>query len=258
MAGYMTKDFNGAFGLNRVSYVRCGNCGFVQAQTLLDLPIPAWERLNEDFHRSYRLGGYLNDDPRWNERIQKQAEVIARVAAENLLPQTRPWLDFACGDGALADQLARGGLPTRKYDPYMQRNNDQALQVKDLTKAGFDVIINTSFIEHLRDLRELDTMLDLLASTGVLCLHTLVRENIPMDPSWFYFLPVHVSFFTNQAIRILFNRWNFSVSIYHVEARLWFFFKQANPVLESAARALSLRTGEHYLYTTGFLDYWKD
>ena len=83
-----------------------------------------------------------------------------------------------------------------------------------------------------------------------MALHTLITEEIPRDSNWFYLYPVHVSFFTNKSMKILFNKWGFKSSLYHPESQLWFFFKETKEFDQGFLN-------EHNLfYKDGFMDYW--
>ena len=102
----------------------------------------------------------------------------------------------------------------------------------------------------------LSEIVDLVADAGVMAVHTLVRESIPPDPSWFYLLPVHCSFFTNKSMQILFDKWGFESSIYHIESRMWFWFRQDSDRIGSMLEKEGWKLGEVY-FKKAFMDYWK-
>ena len=138
MSPYFTKDFAGRYGLRRVDYYRCNNCGLVLSKTHVDMSKEQWEELNIRYHSEYQGTMQNEDDPRWVDRLHAQAAVIADLACNNLLPG-QPWVDYACGDGKLADLLERYGLSVARYDRYMMSQDsavgDRYLSDTDLVKG---------------------------------------------------------------------------------------------------------------------------
>jgi hypothetical protein len=208
-----------------------------------------WESLNRECHSAY-LGSDVNPgDPRWLERLAAQSTVLNDAYQEGLIPAGRPWLDYACGDGKLSELLQkRFGLELQKYEIYMENKPDY-LQHKDLITNGFDFVITTSVFEHLTQRRQFDAIASLVAETGVLGVHTLVRETIPTDPQWFYLQAPHCAFHTNRSMEILFQQWGYKSSAYHIESRLWLWFKgdMSDKIDES----------KYVFKKGGFVDYWK-
>jgi cyclopropane fatty-acyl-phospholipid synthase-like methyltransferase len=258
MNPYFVKQFKFP-GLETVEYVKCVNCGFVISKTHYELPDEDWQAINEEYHRSYQ-GKFENvDDPRWIERLQNQAEVIADAVKLGLVSNNSPWIDFGCGDGKLADLLLeKYGLKLGKFDRYM--NNEGYLTENDLESRKFDFVITTSVIEHLIKREMLDEINDLVSDNGVMGLHLLVAEEVPDDPDWFYLLPVHCAFHTNKSMQVLFDAWGYSCSIYNVGAQLWFFFKSNSEKIEKIvnnAQKTPSREKLYYHFKRGFMDYWK-
>ncbi|MBF0142129.1 MAG: methyltransferase domain-containing protein [Magnetococcales bacterium] len=253
----MAKDFGGVYGLTEVSYERCVACGFVQSSTHAKMPLAEWERLNREFHASYQGSGVAEGDPRWMERIETQARVMTRLVRDGILPGG-PWVDYACGDGELADRLERNGLDVTRYDRYMRTGVGRYLEKEELLKSGkkWEVVINTSAFEHFLSMEPIEEIFE-LARDGVLAVHTLVSERVPTDALWFYLFPVHVSFFTNAAMQILFERYGFASSIYHVEARLWFWFRHRDRAFERYCASHSA-AGDTLVWRDAFVDYWKE
>ena len=257
MEEFFRKDFKGLFGLNLVHYWKCIHCGFVLSKTHLDMDTTTWERLNNEVHSAYQGTDFIAEDPRWLSRLQSQAKTIRELADFGILPTDQPWLDFACGDGKLADMLSASSLHTLKYDRYMSRGNDDYVSQKSLSPGNYGNIITTSFLEHVLKIETLDEMASLISKTGVLSVHTLVRETISPDPDWFYLLPVHVAFHTNKSMQILFDLWGFHSSLYHLESRMWFWFRTR---LEHNGNFQAFRkqaNSEEYFYKNAFMDYWK-
>jgi len=245
--------------IGRAFYDRCPNCGFVTARTVTELPPEAWQRVNKSFHDRYQGSDSDPNDPKWRERLEAQADVIADLENASLIPSRLPWVDYGCGDGKLSSLVARRSpVPLLNYDPYMTRPG--YLTRSELAPKAFSFVISTSVFEHLRTRAHMDEITSFVADDGVMGLHTMVAEEVPADPSWFYFLPVHCSFFTNASMQCLFDAWGYRSSIYHVGSRLWFFFKADPVMVERTIARLNLRAGPHpgiYHFKRGFMDYWK-
>lgn len=256
MAYYFSKTFD-SFGLGKVDYWRCGDCGFSISRTHAEMTAGEWTALNQAYHSAY-LGSELNpDDPRWIARLQCQAQVLADAAQLGLLNGAGRWLDYACGDGKLSELLEGEGRTLLKYDRYMG-GRDNYLDDAALRPGSFDFLITTSVFEHLTLREHFDSIEKLVSARGVLGLHTLVREEIPCDPSWFYLLPVHCAFHTNRSVSHLLQQWGYSCSLYNVDARLWLCFRQdPADVRERLDRADRRPDGPKYIFADGFVDYWK-
>ncbi len=70
--------------------------------------------------------------------------------------------------------------------------------------------------------------------------------------------PVHCVFHTNRSMEVLFKPWGYRCSIYHVEARRWWWFKGNPQEVEAKIREANRRPqGPTYLFKEGFVDYWK-
>jgi hypothetical protein len=260
MVSYFTKDFGGSFGLNGVDYWKCKVCGLVVSKTHFDMSLKEWEELNVRYHSSFHGTDECEDDPRWIERLTAQSIAISELKRIGILPpylDDFPWMDYACGDGKLVDMLGDKGLQALKFDRYMNTQNGQYINNEQLKEKKYGVVLNTSFFEHVRNIEPLDEIAGMVAENGVLAVHTMVRESIPNDPTWFYLLPVHCVFYTNKSMQILFDRWKFKASIYHVESRMWFWFKRdVERVREIIEREKNELSGEYH-FKKGFVDYWK-
>lgn len=254
-----SRDFP-EFGLKRVDYVKCKRCGFLFAETLAALVEARWAHINQQFHSCYQGKTEDPNDPRWQARLNAQARVVADLADSHLLASERPWVDYGCGDGKLSTLLAEiYSLRLGKYEKYMVQGKGY-MQAEDMKSGGFDFVVSTSVFEHLRSRAELDEIAMLVADNGAMGIHTLVTEEVPCDPKWFYFLPVHCSFFTNRSMQVLFEDWGYKASVYNVESRLWVWFKGDADMVERVIKAKNARTLEVqpiYYFKRGFMDYWK-
>jgi hypothetical protein len=253
---FFAKTFS-SLGLSSVEYFRCIDCGFVHSETHALMSDEEWGLLNESYHLSYQNLEHNPDDPRWLARIDAQARFIADCADIGLIPQDRPWLDYAAGGGQLSYAVGRtSDYRLFNFDRFMPCPEPT---LRDLpARKEFDFVISTSVFEHLRNRRDLDEVDSLVSDSGVMGLHTLVREHVPNDPDWFYLLPVHCAFFSNKSMATLFQQWGYQSSMYDVESRLWLFFKRPYeeilPIVDSANKRPGRAT---LLFQKGFLDYWK-
>ncbi len=235
-----SKTFN-RLGLGTVDYFTCADCGFTYSKTHFEMTPDEWSGLNEAYHNSYHGTNVAADDKNWFKRLAVQAEVLSDLSAIEAIPFDE-WIDYGCGDGKLADMLGDYGIHVEKYDKYLPETNTVNVLV-----GKYNVVINTSVLEHLRTTEEIDEIFSLVSNRGVMALHTFVSKVIEPNPEWFYLLPVHCAFHTYQSMTKLFERYGFSASAYHEQARLWVLFK--NPPEEVLE--------EKYNYTNGsFVNYW--
>jgi hypothetical protein len=252
---FIEKDFGGAHGLDRVHYERCPSCGLVISRTHYEMSDAAWGELNESYHLAYQGTDTNEDDPRWLERQARQAQVLAALHGAGVAPARTTWLDYAAGDGSLADDLAARGVPTSKYERYLPNLGPGYLDDAALRPGGFDLVLTTCVFEHLRGLAPFEEIQRLVAPDGVMGLHTLIREEIPADPAWFYLLAVHCTFLTNAAMERLLERWGYASSLYHVDARLWCFSRDPAPHLTERVAAAGLE--DEVVVSEGFVGYWN-
>ncbi|WCN36740.1 class I SAM-dependent methyltransferase [Aneurinibacillus uraniidurans] len=254
MRFYFQKKFEFA-GLETVDYFQCSSCGFVISKTHLDMSEDTWGKLNADYHLGYQKSENNVDDPNWLTRLKLQKDVIYQLSTTGLLNLELPWVDYGCGDGKLADLLTSKGVNVLKYDRFLSSNG--YLSENELLSQKYGLVINTSVFEHVLDIKDLDYIASLVDEDGVLAVHTWVGEEVPRDPEWFYLLPVHCSFYTNESMQILFERWGFKTSIYHPDSRLWFWFKKENIHVEEVIQNFKSEKGAKFHFKKGFMDYWK-
>jgi len=233
MSFFFEKDFGGELGLSVVEYWKCMNCGLTIAKTLHDMPKHEWDALNvtlNAFLFSVDTGqDWLSRERRAGiVRLHAQAQNIDFLFRQDLLSVELPWIDYGCGDGVLADDLAGRRLPTYKFDAYMQGSN--YLTVDDL-KQRFSFVVNTAVFEHVRRRRVVDEIFSLVADDGVFAFHTNVVGHIRKNPNSLYLLPVHCTLFTNDAMQWLFDKWGFVVSLYHIPTSMWFWFRKETDAL---------------------------
>jgi len=258
MAPFFKKTFTN-FGLNDVEYWRCMRCGLVMSKTHKEMDKRFWNRLNKHYHQSYQGTEIDPNDPRWIHRLNEQAEVIADLKSLSLIRVAEPWVDYGCGDGKLSDLLlARYGIEVSKYDK--NKHGSDYISRVNLLKNAYGLVISTSVMEHISDPAEFAFINELVSENGVFAVHTFVSDEIQPDPNWFYLLPTHCTFFTNKSMQILFDKWGYQASIYHVSSRLWFWFKKDIDKVENAIHNANNRLRREKLYyhfKRGFMDYWK-
>jgi 2-polyprenyl-3-methyl-5-hydroxy-6-metoxy-1,4-benzoquinol methylase len=225
-SGNMSYNFSKQmeqYNLTTVEYWRCKDCGFVASINHFEMSEDEKTALNNAYHESYLCSDSNHDDPNWLKRLSLQVEVIEDIARLGYISTKLPWIDFGCGDGKLAKMLSEHGFDTYMFDKYMPSAQGW-LSESDVRAMKFGLVVNTSVFEHVTRIEYLDGIAALVDESGVLAIHTLVREDVPEDPDWFYLLPVHCSFYSNRSMQILFDSWGFSCSLYQVDARMWFWF----------------------------------
>jgi hypothetical protein len=257
MTFFTSKDFH-EYGLDTAQYWRCNDCGFVISKTHVEMSSAAWETVNIAWHASYQGKESDPRDPNWNTRLQNQVRMLHDAQEIGLLKRNGRWLDYACGDAKLSGLLlTRHNLNLLNYERYMPQREGY-IDEKELVPRSFDFVVTNSVFEHFRQREQFDFVEALVSRSGVLGIHTLVCEQVPADPTWFYMNPVHCSFHTNRSMEVLFRQWNYGCSVYNVEAQLWLWFKDNPQEIEAIIqRANSRSGGPAYLFKYGFVDYWK-
>lgn len=247
---YLTKQFD-LHGLGTVHYDRCVDCGFVFSRTHFEMTTEEWERLNATYHHGYQNSTVNQDDPNWVERLLAQARAIAQLTRIGFLSQQARWVDYACGDGKLGRILGDVGLDTACFDRYMGQAG--YLTEAELLADEHDLVLNTSYLEHIRSIRQIEEMLELLADDGVFAFHTAVNRVVPRDPHWFYFLPVHCAFYSDESMRRLFQRHGFKYCVFHRESTLWF-WARTDRVRQAFDRVRRLELGPSFYAATDFVN----
>ena len=247
------------------NYVRCEHCGLVLCQTLYEMSDSEWQKMNEG-HKEYQGSDENPVDPNWLSRLHCQAKLFADLAVCGLWEPEMRLVDYGCGDGKLADYVQNevnvhgGGTSVSKgllkYEKFIRPEGDSDyLRDEDMKPGSFDAVVSCSVFEHLLGRPDVDEIIGLLNDRGTLCMHTLVCEEVPQDPGWFYLLGGHCTLWTNKSMGLLFEQYGFVGCAYHVEARMWFFFRdrQRYELLKSKAPSIQ---GE-WVFSDKFVDYWK-
>ena len=250
-----------------VDYNRCHNCGFTFSVTHQALSETEWGNLNARAH-------YGDEDDIKSKNIDINSLIANKppygpmaftlnLLAKNSIIDTYNSIDYASGYGTLA-KLLRKYFDTniQCYDPFVRDPEPlvKYISTEELSKYG--LVINSAMFEHVRKREDLDKINDLVSHNGVLMLHTVICENIPKDPDWFYLTPiVHTAFHTNKSMSFLMEQWGYSDSMYSPAAKSWFLFKDRNEAITKLPRMIEninveLQT-EFLFHKTGFVDYWK-
>ena len=172
-------------------FVKCAHCGLIQ--------VPEAHRVSSAAEKAeYDLHQNDPEDPGYRKFLQR---FIVPLAAQ--LDKAQSGLDFGCGPGpALSSMLSQLGYPCADYDLFYA-NDPARLQ------AQYDFITATEVFEHLaHPANVLDTLLTCLKSGGVLAVMMQRPDEQPDFTNWGYIKdPTHISFYTNQALSFLADRW---------------------------------------------------
>lgn len=256
MEPFLEKDFH-METLGTCEYVRCVDCGLVVSRTHYEMDTEAWQKLNYECHSFYQ-GTDSNDvDPNWISRLKAQSDMLSGLFLEKIVSDRCRCLDYGCGDGKLVDMIngTVGKSIFKKYDEFMGVEKAGYLQKEEIEGSKFDLLVTGSVFEHLIGRPDVDKVFNLLSDDGTFGLHTMVCDEVPNDSQWFYFLPVHCTFYTNESMRRIFVQYGFKGCAYHVESRMWLFFRNAKQY-ERLASCMNEIPGK-WQTSDAFVDYWK-
>jgi hypothetical protein len=242
--------------IGTVDYYKCHTCGFVISKTHCDLDGSLWSELNYNFHHYHENPGIDNQvhQPPYPE----QAMMLA-ILGRNGIIDTNSMIDFAGGYGRLSNILAKYyNLKLPIFDPYVQQKESIQYMNKAELRA-YKTVVNSAMFEHVLCRRDLDQVNDLVEPGGCLILHTVVCENVPLDPNWFYLRPpVHTAFHTNKSMEILMKQWNYRSSIYAPSAKCWVLLRDSIETVEKNISTINEELqGNWFCCKNGFVDYWK-
>lgn len=240
-----------------VSFYKCKNCGFVISKTHIEMGQERFKKLNNDFHNFLEKNKTeINQPPYFDQAF------FLNLLAKNSLIDMSSFLDVGGGYGTLSRILKKYfDYEIKVYDPYVSPSCDVVYIPKDDLKK-YSTVFSSALLEHLFRASDLEFIHDLVAKRGVMIFHTLVCENVPCDPDWFYIdPPVHTSFFTNKSMSILMDKWQFNCSIYSPSAKTWALFRaEIDDIkkIESTVDDINRENQSNYLFfKEGFVDYWK-
>ena len=243
-----------------MDYWKCEDCGFVISKTHQEMPPEVWSELNISWHHfaENNIESHITNQPPYAD----QALALTMLEKNNIISMDDV-LDYAAGYGTLSKFLSKYlNTNIKIYDRYV-RNDDVSLEYVAENEIGkYQLVINSAMFEHVLSRETLNEINDLVSDDGVLMLHTLVCENIPKDPNWFYIHPiVHTAFHTNKSMSILMKQWGYAASIYSHQAKSWFLFKKEYEGLcrlEEVIKKINREIQTKYFhYKPDFVDYWK-
>lgn len=242
--------------IGTVDYHRCGHCGFVISKTHCELDAERWSVLNEKCHHFFEDP---NSEKKGNQPPYAEQAMMLLLLGRNGVIDMAKWIDYAAGYGTLSrlmDKYFQVHLPI--FDLYV-RDGDAARYVAEPDWNNYKTVINSAMFEHVLNRDDLDTANRLVAADGCLVLHTVICENIPKDPNWFYLRPpVHTAFHTNKSMGLLMDQWGYRSSLYCPKSKCWVLFKNDDPRLPEKLQALNTELqSEWFLFKKGFMDYWK-
>jgi hypothetical protein len=210
--------------IGHVDYYKCKYCGFVMSKTHSELPSNIWSKLNHDWHHFFEeqpVALRTCNQPPYAE----QALMLALLTKQNLIESSK-WIDYAAGYGTLSNILNKYfDIQLPIYDPFINVCKDSTY-INNPVDSGYNVVINSAMFEHVLTREDLDNVNRLVSPNGCLFVHTLVCENIPENPDWFYLAsPVHTAFHTNKSMGILMEQWGYYSSVYSPKSKSWVLFK---------------------------------
>lgn len=238
-----------------VDFWRCVDCGFTISKTMQDLSPAQWEKVNADWHHrdeSKETVSSTNQAP-----YAEQALMLAVLGRNGFIDLTS-MLDYAAGYGHLAGILGKYfGIELPIFERYVTQGARTYVAEDQLSR--YKTVINSAMFEHVTRREHLEEVNGLVTDDGALVLHTVVCENIPADPDWFYIIPpVHTALHTNKSMQVLMNQWGYKSSIYSPQSKCWVLFKQESNDMAERVEALNweMQT-QWFFYKPGFVDYWK-
>lgn len=233
-------------------YYKCGNCGFVVSKTLVEMPLSQWEKLNHVFHSTLERTSRITllDQPPYIHQIQMLHILSVRgvISLDNAL-------DFAAGYGNMVRLLKKYyGKSLLLFDPYIQDNDGQVVYVPESNLGIYDTVYTSAFFEHSTRRRYLDKANSLVGKDGAMFVYTLVSDEVPRDPDWFYLDPVHSFFHTRKSMELLMQQWGYESSLYCIPAQTWCLFKKDKSTIKEAVHTINSELQQRYLcYNRGFV-----
>jgi len=238
-----------------VDYYKCEHCGLVLSKTHGDLSHAEWVMLNNQFHHLLE-----NTTSSINQPPYIHQAMMLNVLSKNNIVDMNSCIDYAGGYGTLSRVLAKySDLHLPVYDPYVRDEKfSEYVDKEDLTV--YKTVVNSALFEHLLNRQSFDEINSLVSNDeGAMVIHTVICENIPKNPDWFYLdPPVHTTFHTNKSMEFLMKEWGYKSSIYCLSAKSWVLLKvAAEEVKEKVIQVNDELQEEYLILREGFVDYWK-
>lgn len=176
-------------------------------------------------------------------------------------------IDYAGGIGSLARILQNYyNITLPVFEKYMNEfmADGKVCYVDEANLAKYDVVCNSAMFEHITKREHLEHINSLVKEDGMLIVHTVIRQNIPRNPNWFYVNPVHCAFHTNDSMQILMEQWGYTQSLYSPIAKSWVLFKKNNKhCINGSIKDFAMKINKelqmcYFYHKDGFVDYWVD
>ena len=242
--------------IGEVNYFKCSNCGFVISETHSKLDDTKWQNLNYLFHHYLENSGF---DKKINQPPYPEQAMMISFLGKNKIIETEDMIDFAGGYGTLSNILDKyHDIKLPIFDPYVQSGKLERYIARTELRT-YKTVINSAMFEHVLSRKDLEQVNDMVDPEGCLIIHTVVCENVPKDPNWFYLAPpVHTAFHTNRSMEILMNQWNYSSSIYSPKGKCWVLLRGDIDSLEWKIKNINEELQTNWFFCKrGFVDYWK-
>jgi hypothetical protein len=242
--------------VGEVRYSRCGHCGFVLSETHSELNESKWKELNDLFHH------YIEDpasERKGNQPPYAEQAMMISLLGRNGIIRTDSMVDYAAGYGRLSRILEKyHGLELPIFDPYIGAV-DSSRSITNLVPRSYKTVINSAMFEHVLRREDLDLVNNAIDVEGCLIIHTVVCENVPCDPNWFYLRPpVHTAFHTNKSMEILMGQWGYHSSLYCPQSKCWVLLRGNVDGIEEKVKTINQELQcKWFHFKHGFLDYWK-
>jgi 2-polyprenyl-3-methyl-5-hydroxy-6-metoxy-1,4-benzoquinol methylase len=244
-----SSDFDKSFYLGSVDYWKCTNCGFVYSKTHKEMSKEKWIELNDQFHHHIENEKYVDS----NQPPYLQMAVFINLLYKHNIIEGNI-LDFGAGYGTLNQILTKYfNIQIDLFDEFIVNKNANYINLNSDTL--YSNILTSAVFEHITERKHIDRINDIVKEGGAMFIHTLICENVPMNPNWFYLLPVHTAFFTNKSMSILMKQWGYKSSLYCPEAKTWLLLKKE---ISNSIEKINEELQHNYMiHKMDFVDYWK-
>ncbi len=242
--------------IGTVDYYKCNRCGFVLSKTHSELSESKWNNLNRLFHHHIENP---DNEKKSNQPPYAEQAIMLCLLGRNGIINTDSMVDYAAGYGTLSNILAKYlDLELLIFDPYIH-NNNSGRYIQESELKYYKTVINSAMFEHILRMEDLERVNNIVDNDGCLIIHTVVCENVPNDPDWFYLRPpVHTAFHTNKSMGALMDRWGYRSSIYCPQSKCWVLLRRSIEDVEKKVATLNQELQSTWFYCrNGFVDYWK-
>ena len=265
MQPYFKKTYDSSKG--PFEFVICPKCGMVIDKTVYEMDASEWAEINDE---NMEFQGEMDSqNSLWNRRlgrIKPQAKFLAELFYNKLFEAGIKSVDYGCGDGLLSDMVGEiyseltGNKEKAdligKYERFLDTKDEHYYLDSDMKNGSFDLVVSAAVLEHMIGMDDVDRLFGLVSPTGTAIIHTLICEEVPRDPEWFYiWKPFHSTIWSNKAMSIIFKQYGFLGCAYHVQSKMWLFFKDSEKYVK--AKSIAGKVDGEWVFSENFVDYWK-